>query len=1450
MPLTRYQIRNEYGLADPELYKSADRDDPEALLEGVAMAGLVGVLRQLGDLAEFAAEIFHNLHEEVMTTAARGHSLMARVQQLEADVPSVEKAFLSQTDHSSFFTNGGVDWRPNLHMEQNLITHGDLPRFVMDSYEECRGPPRLFLLDKFDVAGAGACLKRYTDPSIFKVEAPTSTTMEAQREKKARKMKKKGTRWRNGETPDVTPASHAKLHQLFLEERVANGHSDPARLVKLKRRQLNGSPFNMKSGKSYMEKFLQTPSPDNKAVCEVSVNPPLLSLTQDNYSESGLEIVEIPVVSPTKQLSKDERSYCSTPDVQDNVPEHLHDDLKGTDTDKWIVKVADIVADCETDESPVHNMSIGKELTIYAGGRTDSLNEDHSDDMISEVDNYMDALATMESEIESDNEYKSKANGALKWVSRQAQSNVKDEPPVIEAKFLNSQSYGNSSVSDDGNSSLYKGGSSLSYTDSLSNVAENVQSDGEGPSKVCHSTEDGVVVASILQYDNPSPQLGTHSRELEDSANICLEEEKNQEPERVSAGPDTESQISDPVMTVHVADYSVDSLAEKHSDERIHDKEVASESGAVDLETNENLEDSSVASSDIPCQIKPGAPATIHAESNSVDDLEQEDPKASPTSASYVSDLDHVQSSHDDSIHDMYKTSYSNDTGNIVLEENGFPHLATSQEVELHSGELLSEKTDQLASEVDNLVEATDVTDSSDTLKKDSMLSGFQSTEVSLLNNPQEAKLEEMVIVSDAEYMSKDMFSRHLDAASRDTIVSEHSYEYYGESGRQEPANLNDIATETVQTKDVIASITSDIDGHANENLYPSSDSISSPSTQHIGMQESFTIDDQHQTALNLRHKISTEAYPEAGADEEVIPKGTGLNRGESSFCEPDAVVHVHHAASVEQQDNMSVVGVSTEHPSGINGSVLEWQLDNTSAEISEDDGCVPISHLPKEGTPGMSPVLLDDQNNTESIQVDEGTSETEDITKYASHLEQTLSHPSSITESRTPSEQAWGLQPDQTDESCLEPDKADSSSSNILFPNKQTVPPVHKRNLDGPFMTSVVNPSSHEPLLPSNQDLQGIKPAGNTFDFTPNGLGALSSTKDVSGDEMPPMPPLPPMQWRMGKFPTASQSLQTGCIDLGNLPMQQCAADERATLGLDREIMQSLSQCLSNNIEDGHKVPGLPMDSTGISLQPNPLPFELQSVANTADMQKNSHSIEALGPLNPYLSSEEVSNSGLDISDRPSGDLKPTSPDSFPSMPSAGDTSSIADVVHSSQDQAELSFNGLASKPDPEPKLVEHCVESTGRGPVDAPEESLQVEMEQLHQNMVTSYGGTSWPPTLALPPSYELGKANGNKLPRPRNPLIDAVAAIDKSKLRKAAERVQPKEEERDTLLEQIRTKSFNLKPAAATRPSMRPGMPGIHGPKTNLKVAAILEKANAIRQALAGSDDEDDDDNWSDS
>ena len=65
----------EFWMVEPEIAFAELKDDPEVFLEGVAMSGLVGVLCQLIDLAEFAVEIFHDLHEEVMTTAARGHGL-------------------------------------------------------------------------------------------------------------------------------------------------------------------------------------------------------------------------------------------------------------------------------------------------------------------------------------------------------------------------------------------------------------------------------------------------------------------------------------------------------------------------------------------------------------------------------------------------------------------------------------------------------------------------------------------------------------------------------------------------------------------------------------------------------------------------------------------------------------------------------------------------------------------------------------------------------------------------------------------------------------------------------------------------------------------------------------------------------------------------------------------------------------------------------------------------------------------------------------------------------------------------------------------------------------------------------------------------------------------------------------------------------------------------------
>ncbi|KAJ8616478.1 hypothetical protein MRB53_035850 [Persea americana] len=108
MPLIRFQVRNEFRLGDAELHRGASKEEPKAILDGVAVAGLVGILRQLGDLAEFAADVFHDLHENIMATAARSHRTITRVQRIEAALPSLEKSVLAQTSHIHFAYTPGM----------------------------------------------------------------------------------------------------------------------------------------------------------------------------------------------------------------------------------------------------------------------------------------------------------------------------------------------------------------------------------------------------------------------------------------------------------------------------------------------------------------------------------------------------------------------------------------------------------------------------------------------------------------------------------------------------------------------------------------------------------------------------------------------------------------------------------------------------------------------------------------------------------------------------------------------------------------------------------------------------------------------------------------------------------------------------------------------------------------------------------------------------------------------------------------------------------------------------------------------------------------------------------------------------------------------------------------------------------------------------------------------
>ncbi|KAI4318956.1 hypothetical protein MLD38_032608 [Melastoma candidum] len=448
MPLRRHQVRSEYHPLQ------ADKDDPEALLESVSMAGLVVILRQLGDLSQFAAEIFHDLHEEVLATASRGHGLTA---------------LLSQTNHSSFFYSAGVDLHPSMHSQDNLIAQGELPRFIMDSYEECRGPPQLFFLDKFDVAGAGACLKRYTDPALFK----GGTTLEDMHgERKIWRVKKKGMRGKNGETPEFVQMSHAKLHRLFLQERVEITNSNPSQVVNLKRRQFNDSSFFSNNGKSYMEKFVgsHSPSPDSKTVFEDPVACPTLQWA----SESNVpKAVEIHSVSPgeTGSRLKNDASASNKQFFSEKSSFEKLDEMAFSE------KVVESLP--PPDEAAYESFDVREiELSGRAGKIENRVDGFHFDEITCEIENYVDAVTTLESEVDADGEFEAKAS--KRFAGKHDTDSITTEDQVEQQfQFSDAQSWDHS-VSVDGYNFTRKGSSTFPYSDGQSNLIENILSDSEG----------------------------------------------------------------------------------------------------------------------------------------------------------------------------------------------------------------------------------------------------------------------------------------------------------------------------------------------------------------------------------------------------------------------------------------------------------------------------------------------------------------------------------------------------------------------------------------------------------------------------------------------------------------------------------------------------------------------------------------------------------------------------------------------------------------------------------------------------------------------------------------------------------------------------------------------------------------------------------------------------------
>ncbi|KAF8089916.1 hypothetical protein N665_0494s0021 [Sinapis alba] len=1376
MPLTRYQSRNEYGLADPDLYQSADKDDPEALLEGVAMAGLVGLLRQLGDLAEFAAEMFHDLHEEVMATASRSHGLMARVQQLEAEFPFVEKALLCQTDHSPFFSNKGVEWHPNLQLEQSVVTRGDLPRCVMDSYEECRGPPRLFLLDKFDISGAGACLKRYTDPSFVRHETSSyeASWDDIQREKKSQKAKRRASHWRNGGTPENALTSHAKLHELFKEEHLEANHSDPARVVKLKTRKLDGYSLISKSGESYMGKFVQT-SDNNKAGYEnISLNQPeLLTWNIDSSKDVVTDIPEISMVDAQKKSHGGTRTEVSLPNEQESA--------------------GFIEKDIETVPESTHNRFSGTTLTkdsqTNLNGKQGFLqHRSYSEDLTSEADNYVDAPATMESETETDDEYnRLKHRSDALNDGNHTYSDVdekREDPPQFS--FLHS--VGNTPVSENGQGSFGKRSASFSYSDSAS-VSIDDQSDGE-------------------KFSGRLPSTSSVKSELVGSSSHAI-------PEANKASHDFNVQES-------VSSSNADGHASFISNDSCSSPRAVSQNAASCSPTVQSLAPEVVETSAELVRINPvkegndgGEVDRVGSRSGASFDVKNSNFPSETSSISSISE----GSRYDTTIQKSCMVDYSSDLANSGPGPQVFVDSQTGEQLPVADDDVETNSPVPANSGID-----TESCDGSSPTGEVLPFSAGMKMEVSP-DIPSKVCLPATI----DEIHLKDTLDDETRCVTVTNAVS-------GVDSGSAEVSVSESHEDTL------------------ENEMPVPTELDSKLTSGFNSGGEKSVGDASPTCSKFDEQISelpAEIHPSYIHDEGFhdLP---GLDNISTDIVPKEDLAVSDNQADISSDDENHAVSLSS---TSMKGS-LPWISTNTSKSSFEAGG---VCH-------DESNVILPAKDNSESEKtMQKGPPEASSEGLGASLDNNDLASSESVSPMISLDQSDRDSETKSPRESIPEENRVDSLPANNLnllesLTTEQSVKmqtPCGSHALEDEELkqSSVSRGLEFVPLsaglkfVPQSAGIEWNNPKqGLNLDPIFPSFCLIPETTTPNQEDMPPLPPLPPMQWRIGKAP---QSFLPSFM--GELGETSSSATSAALPELSVSVGSEKSEeCPGEFVTSASEKPShssiqFPSVTTDLNSQYDS--FGSQST-QSADLSAELPAMPNLGGIEDFGSEENnlladhaAQNKELVYSQESSLQL--------PQDPSAKNEDSEDDTDAHVSESSRGDYNCLETEALI-PTRVTKVEENSHYDPDASDAETAEPSTSSVQKITPASLGDAMWPvnaftvaPTLDTDKLEEVPMV---KLPRPRSPLVDAVAAHDRRTLKKVSERVQPpiksKQDDKDSLLAQIRNKSVSLKPAVATRPSIQTA------PKTNLRVAAILEKANTIRQAMAGSDEDEDSDSWSDS
>lgn len=273
-----------------------------------------------------------------------------------------------------------------------------------------------------------------------------------------------------------------------------------------------------------MEEILKSPSADHEMLHDMNGDSPELKLATNDHKDFDSEIFEFRPVSPNRESGGRKRSTRSSPDRESVA---LHPRMYDPDEypiDDKIFEISSSHPSTATNgiSSALAKVTDEKNVAVDAeSNREGSLTGYISDDMASEIDNYVDAPSTMESELDRDSDLRTKNDNTSDIKMESVIIDAYDEP--LHSRSSDSQSTGDSSMSDVGNISSTKEISSFT-SDSPDISAEKSQSESSSKGFQCTDVPVNVIVgaSSYQETVNEDFPVDHHSRPVV-SDDACTE---------------------------------------------------------------------------------------------------------------------------------------------------------------------------------------------------------------------------------------------------------------------------------------------------------------------------------------------------------------------------------------------------------------------------------------------------------------------------------------------------------------------------------------------------------------------------------------------------------------------------------------------------------------------------------------------------------------------------------------------------------------------------------------------------------------------------------------------------------------------------------------------------------------------------------------------------------------